>query len=210
MDLVSQGPSKRPDDDERRDPRTVPTCAAGAHPGAVLAALADSVRLRVLAAVTLGAADLGSVAQVTGLKPAAAARAVERLRAAGIVVETGAGLEVRVDALGGAARAVGRMQPRVSAEDLGATPDQAAVLRGYLDERGRLTHLPSQHSKRLVVLDFVAGRFEPGVVYPERAVTFALQPLHRDYAMLRRALVDVGFLERRDGFYWRAGGTTDP
>ena len=182
----------------------------GAHPGAVLAALADDGRLRALAAVALGAADPAAVAQATGSTPAAAARSVARLVAAGVVVETGAGLEVRPEAFAAAARAAGRLHPRVSAEELGATPRQAAVLRGYLDERGRLTHLPTQHSKRLVVLDFVAGRFEPGVIYPEQDVTLALQPLHRDYAMLRRALVDAGFLERRDGFYWRAGGTTDP
>lgn len=30
---------------------------------------------------------------------------------------------------------------------------------------------------------------------------------HPDVAALRRHLVDEGFLERRDGFYWRAGGT---
>ena len=29
------------------------------------------------------------------------------------------------------------------------------------------------------------------------------------YAALRRYLVDEGFLERRDGFYWRVGGTFD-
>jgi len=175
-----------------------------------LAALAEPGRLRALAAIALGAADVAAVVKEAGLTPAAATRAVERLLAAGVVVEAGGRLEARAEAFGGAARAVGRMQPRVSAEDLGATADQAAVLRGYLDERGRLTHLPTQRRKRLVVLDFLAGRFEPGIVYPERAVTVALQPFHRDYALLRRALVDAGFLERRDGFYWRAGGTTDP
>jgi hypothetical protein len=32
---------------------------------------------------------------------------------------------------------------------------------------------------------------------------------HGDYATLRRYLVDDGFLERREGFYWRAGGSFD-
>ena len=187
----------------------VPGSLIGPHPGAVLAALADAARLRALAAIALGAADPAAVAQATGSTPTAAARSVTRLVAAGVVAETDAGLQVRPEAFAAAARAVGQMQPRVSPKDLGATPQQAAVLRGYLDDRGRLTHLPTQLSKRLVVLDFVAGRFEPGVIYPERDVTLALQSLHRDYAMLRRALVDAGFLERRDGFYWRAGGTTD-
>ena len=209
MELVSETQS-RPRGQERPDAPPLASTTAGAHPGAVLASVADSVRLRVLAAVALGATDPAAVAEAAGVAPAAAARAVERLVAAGVVTRGEAGLEARVEAFAAAARTVGRMEPRLSAEELGATPEQAVVLRGYLDERGRLTHLPTQHSKRMVVLDFLAGRFEPGVVYPEQDVTFALQPLHRDYALLRRALVDAGFLERRDGFYWRAGGTTDP
>ena len=32
---------------------------------------------------------------------------------------------------------------------------------------------------------------------------------HPDFAALRRYLVDEGFMERRGGFYWRAGGTFD-
>lgn len=30
---------------------------------------------------------------------------------------------------------------------------------------------------------------------------------HDDFAALRRYLVDEGFLARRDGYYWRSGGT---
>ena len=206
---MTDGGSNRPGGEGPPEAQPRPATSAD-HPGAVLAALAEEGRFRALAAIALGAGDLVEVAQNAGLTPGSAARAVGRLVGAGIVAETAAGLEVRIEAFGVAARAVSRMEPRVTASDLGATPEQAAVLRGYLDERGRLTHLPTQHSKRLAVLDFLAGRFEPGIVYAERDVTFILQPLHRDYALLRRALVDAGFLERRDGFYWRAGGTTDP
>jgi hypothetical protein len=176
----------------------------------VLAALADGGRLRALAAVALGARDRAAVADAAGVDPASAARAVERLVSAGLLAEGEAGLEVRIGAIEAALRAVGRMQAVVSAEDLGATPEQAAVLRGFLDHRGRLTALPTHHGKRLVVLDFLAGRFEPGVVYPESDVTSTLQRFNPDGATLRRALVDEGFLERRSGFYWRAGGSTEP
>jgi hypothetical protein len=58
-----------------------------------------------------------------------------------------------------------------------------------------------------VVLDFLAGRFEPGRVYAEPDVNAALAAVHPDHAALRRYMVDEGFLERRDGFYWRSGGT---
>ncbi len=48
---------------------------------------------------------------------------------------------------------------------------------------------------------------EPGRVYVESDGNGILGQVHDDYAALRRYLVDEGLLERRDGFYWRTGGT---
>jgi hypothetical protein len=74
---------------------------------------------------------------------------------------------------------------------------------------GRLTVIPARRSKRRLVLDWLAQEFEPGRVYPEAAVNKVLIRFHPDFAALRRYLVDEGFMERRQGFYWRAGGTFD-
>jgi hypothetical protein len=74
---------------------------------------------------------------------------------------------------------------------------------------GRLTVIPARRSKRRLVLDWLAQEFEPGRVYPEAAVNKMLIRFHPDFAALRRYLVDEGFMERRQGFYWRAGGTFD-
>lgn len=82
------------------------------------------------------------------------------------------------------------------------------VLRAFVGSDGRLSAIPTKLSKRLVVLDLIAQRFEPGVTYPEREVTTVLKEFHDDHAALRRYLVENEFLERRDGAYWRAGGTT--
>ena len=83
------------------------------------------------------------------------------------------------------------------------------VLRTFLDGDGRLITLPAKRSKRLVVLDHLAQRFEPGRRYPEADVNDLLRPVHEDVAMLRRYLVDEGFLDRAGGVYWRIGGTVD-
>jgi hypothetical protein len=80
------------------------------------------------------------------------------------------------------------------------------VLRNYLVD-GKLSQIPAARSKRLVVLDFLAGQFEPGRVYPEEQVNYLLGRFHPDYAALRRYLVEEGLVERREGFYWRTGGT---
>jgi hypothetical protein len=171
----------------------------------MLAALADDRRVRVFAALVLGAADLDEVAERTGLAAREVARAVDRLRAAGLV---GDDLGIRLVVLDQGARQVGRMRPTVTPEDVGATEEQAAVLRNFWDD-GRITALPMAGGKRRVVLDFLAARFEPGDIYPEAKVNLMLSKFHPDVATMRRYLVDEEFFERRDGFYWRTGGTFD-
>jgi hypothetical protein len=82
------------------------------------------------------------------------------------------------------------------------------VLRRFLVD-GRLVAIPANRSKRLVVLDHLAGLFEPGVRYSEAEVNRTLAAYHPDYAALRRYLVDEQFMVRERGVYWRAGGTVD-
>lgn len=81
-------------------------------------------------------------------------------------------------------------------------------LEPYLRE-GRVVAIPRRRAARLSLLDLVAGRFEPGRRYPEAAVNAVLAEYHADYCALRRYLVEEEFLDRRDGQYWRVGGTVD-
>jgi hypothetical protein len=83
------------------------------------------------------------------------------------------------------------------------------VLSNFLDSDGRLHTIPTKHAKLLVVLDFLAQSFEPGVRYPEAQVNEILTEFHPDYAALRRYLVENGFLDRSDNVYWRSGGSVD-
>lgn len=88
-----------------------------------------------------------------------------------------------------------------------ALADRERVLRAFLDDDGRLTAMPAKHRKRLVVLDHIARVFTPGEKYSESEVNVLLRAFHDDYAMLRRYLVDDGFMDRENGVYWRTGGT---
>ena len=184
------------------------------HPTALLALLADDARLKVVAALALGSSSLAGVAEATALSVKVVGRAVARLVEGGLVSRERAvagGAEDRILLHAERFLEVLQAQSRRTGptpEELGATPEQAAVLRHLLVD-GHLSSIPMQRSKRLLVLDFVATRFEPGRVYPERDVNFLIGKLHADYAAIRRYLVDEGFLERRDGFYWRSGGTFD-
>lgn len=100
-------------------------------------------------------------------------------------------------------------RPREEPDDVGEVDDDTArVLHTFL-RGGRLTQIPLQRQKRLVVLDHVCRVFDIGERYTEREVNAFLRAFHPDTAALRRYLVDEGFLSRDHNVYWRTGGTVD-
>jgi hypothetical protein len=90
---------------------------------------------------------------------------------------------------------------------LGVPDESVALLRPYFDRQGWVTQIPTQRNKRMALLDLLAQRFVPGQLYSEARVNLIIGQFHPDWAALRRYLVDEQFLDRRDGMYWRAGGT---
>lgn len=178
-----------------------------AGPEALVGLLAEEGRLKVVAAIALGATDEPQIVARTGLAAKTVRKGLDRLIRGGLVEATrDGGLRVATERIKEAAQRAAAERPQPRPEELGATADQAQVLRNYLVD-GRLSHIPATRSKRLVVLDFLAGQFEPGRTYPEEQVNYVLGRFHVDYAALRRYLVEEELLERRDGFYWRTGGT---
>jgi hypothetical protein len=173
------------------------------HAGTIVGLLADPVRLKVVAALALGAGTIEAVADATGLSLKDVALAARRLSRAGLVHRDGHTLALRTERFGEAARAAAENeppQPRLSDD-----PAEDAVLRTFLRD-GRLVSIPAQHSKRRVVLEHLVHVFEPGLRYPEREVNALLAAWHPDVAALRRYLVDEALLTREAGVYWRSGG----
>ena len=170
--------------------------------------LADEARLKVVAALVLGSRTTDEVSAATGLDLRQTVKALNRLAGSGLVEEGPDGWTFDASEFVDNARRAASSQ--AAREDLPADVPEGdeKVLRNFMKD-GRLTHIPTARNKRRVVLDYLAGQFEPGKVYPERDVNFMLQKFHADFAALRRYLVDEEFLERREGFYWRAGGTFD-
>ncbi|MGY1847766.1 MULTISPECIES: DUF2087 domain-containing protein [unclassified Blastococcus] len=165
--------------------------------------LADPVRLKVVAALALGATTIEEVAAASGLSLKEVALAARRLARGGLVARDGHSLALRTERFGAAARAAAEAAP--PPEPLSDDPAADAVLTAFVRD-GRLTSIPAQRSKRLVVLDHLVRVFEPGVRYPEREVNALLAVWHPDVAALRRYLVDEGLLSRDAGVYWRSGG----
>lgn len=173
---------------------------------ALVGQLAEADRLRVVAAIVLGATTPSAVAERTGLSGDAVRIALTRLLRAGLVRTLGEELKVDESAFARAARAEA---PASKPTDFGTTdPQVTRVLRAFIAD-GRLVSIPAPGRKRRIVLEYLAAGFEPGVRYPEEQVNAVLRAWHPDYAALRRYLVEDGLLAREAGEYWRSGGWVD-
>jgi hypothetical protein len=82
------------------------------------------------------------------------------------------------------------------------------VVHRYVRD-GSLTAMPRAGRRRMIVLEHIVQRFEPGLRYSEDKVNSLLREMWPDYAALRRYLVDAGLLARSGGEYWRIGGRVD-
>ncbi|HEX3427002.1 MAG TPA: DUF2087 domain-containing protein [Acidimicrobiales bacterium] len=175
----------------------------------VVAALGEGDRLRVVAALVLGAGSVAGVADATGIPADRVGRALGRLQQIGLVDHDRHGFRFKEEVLRALAR--GGQRPRLDDDEAEAgQPSGSAVVRAFV-KGGRLTAIPSTHSKRLEILDLIAQDFEIGKRYSERRVTEILLRWYPDYAALRRYLVEDGYLERQGGggSYWRAGGSVE-
>lgn len=176
--------------------------AATLEAARMLAVLADPDRLKVAAALVLGAWSVAEIEASTSLDRKTVEHALARLVAGELVEKDRAGYRVKVEDLRAAARAAADERRSREAGPEGASEVVARFIKG-----GRLTSIPTVKSKRVAVLDYIVQAFEPGRRYKENKVNEVLRSYHDDYASLRRYLVDEGMLERDSGVYWRAGGT---
>ena len=77
----------------------------------------------------------------------------------------------------------------------------------FTDE-GRLKRWPRKKARQTRVLHYISALFEPGRKYHEGHVDQEVSFFHSDYALIRRALVSEGYMNRmKDGSsYWLADG----
>ncbi len=84
----------------------------------------------------------------------------------------------------------------VSAE---ARSSDRKVLDNFVDG-DRLIEIPVSYKKRLVILKWLIGFFEPGISYAESQVNAILKLHHHDCATLRREMIGCGMLARDKGY----------
>lgn len=167
----------------------------------------DPVRAAALGRAAEGSLSADALSRALDIRRRDALEAIADLRLAGLIDDDG---ELLRDGLRSIAATLPRREsasPAITAGDW--SDDEVQVLRTFFSG-DRLREIPTQRSKRRLVIERLAQDFEPGVRYDESAVNEQLRTYHDDYAALRRYLVDEGIMTRADGVYWRSGGRFSP
>jgi DNA-binding HxlR family transcriptional regulator len=180
-------------------------------------ALADDNRLMLVGLLGQSEHNVGDLATRLGITEPTVSHHLAKLRSAGLVNLRAQGSQ-RIYGLNAAAlqrfktlaSGIENMDLRDAQPDdqawidaLDVSEEDRKVFRDYTSG-GRLVQIPTRRKKLLVLLRWLAGRFQAGVLYTEQEVNAIIRSFHDDHTTLRRDLVDFGFLrrERGGGKYW--------
>src|SRR5262245_51738808 len=80
---------------------------------------------------------------------------------------------------------------------------RSEIIQRYMPD-GKLLTWPGKFKRQYIIIEEISRRFEPGVDYTEREVNSILKDIFpHDHCTLRRYLVDLRFVSRKDGIYRR-------
>ena len=175
----------------------------------LLKVIADETRLRILGALAEEPATGKDLAERLALTAPTISHHMRKLTDAGIVVAE-SDAQRQWYRLNGDLLLASRRVPLNDAATETTLPTAASgdaeeafrakVIRDFF-VGDRLKEIPAQRKRRVIVLQHIMSRFDPGRTMKEAEVNAILRPVHDDFATLRRELVDYGYLQRDRGIY---------
>ncbi len=78
--------------------------------------------------------------------------------------------------------------------------EREKVLAAFFED-GKVTSMPVQHKRKLIVLRELLQDVEPGRTYQEKELNQLIAERYQDFCTVRRYWVDLGYMERHDGYY---------
>jgi len=76
--------------------------------------------------------------------------------------------------------------------------EREKTIKTYMDENGAIKQFPAKEKKKIILLREIMNNFVRDREYPEQEVNKILKRIYEDYATVRRALIEYGFLDRSD------------
>jgi predicted transcriptional regulator len=178
-------------------------------------ALADESRLKILGILANQECSVEELAALMQLKEPTVSHHLAKLRELNLVTMRPEGnsriYQLDSEVLQNISKEVFTTEQLASLiENVDTEAWESKVLKNYLEieqssieSAQRLKEIPASRKKRLVILKWLANKFELGVHYSEREVNDILKTYHPDYATLRRELMGYQLMQRENGVYWR-------
>ena len=173
-------------------------------------ALSDANRLKIIGLLAQQELSVEQMAEMLHLKAPTVSHHLAKLSKAGLVSARPESYysiyRLEQSALEAMSK---RLITRETLPDTAADVDMDAydrkVIKTYSLPDGRLKTIPLQQKKLVAVLRYVSNAFEMDKRYTEKQVNEILTRFNEDYALLRRELVEFGFMQRQGGGgeYWR-------
>ena len=171
-----------------------------------LKTLADQTRLRLIGLLATQQRSVDELAALLDLRASTVSWHLAKLKEIDLVEMRAEGnshlYRLNGKGLGKINRLLGSPERIALLVDADTDAWERKVLADFF-ENGRLKTIPAQEKKKLVILTWLADRFEWGRNYSEREVNELIARYHPDTASLRRYLVGYRFMEREHGTYWR-------
>ncbi len=82
--------------------------------------------------------------------------------------------------------------------------EKSQVISIYMDENGALKNYPAKEKRKIIILEEISKNFSKGKHYSEKEINRIIKRIYEDYATIRRALIEYGFLDRNNAGtdYW--------
>lgn len=175
-------------------------------------ALGDESRLKIVGILAREERSVDELAAMLELREPTVSHHLAKLKEIGLVSVTPDGnrrrYRLETDTLHAFSKEI-LMDETIAtlAEGTSADAWERKVLATFLDGE-RLKEIPVSRKKRRVILDWLAGRFEPGARYPEPELNEIIKRHHPDNATLRRELIAEKLMQREGGVYWLVDDVT--
>jgi hypothetical protein len=170
--------------------------------------LVDETRLKMIGIMAQQAVSMEQLTALLRLRPSLVSHHLDKLIEAELVRARAASgstvHELRTDTLHAMAKRWLAVEALPGAAiELSGDAYERKVLADFIGRDGRLKDIPAQQKKRDVILRHILNEFQPGERYSEKQVNGVIKRFHDDAASIRRYLVDLGWLKREAGVYWR-------
>lgn len=172
-------------------------------------ALADQSRLKIVGLLAQQPRSVDELAAMLELSGPTISHHLQYLQHAGLVEARAqqyySVYSLKVDTLHRMAKEILSTEKLTQVtEDVDQDAYAKKVMATYV-VNGKLKQIPTQLKKVEVIIRWLAREFERDRQYTEKQVNEILKQHNEDYATLRRELVEMGYLDRKNGVYWKIG-----